>query len=120
MRLIEGVVMLVTTVVVVSIMDPRLAFLSVLSVPVLTLQAYYYSKRMRPLWLSLRDKISPDDLVGRAEPAWRQSGEGLPLRESAEIQRFAEQNSDWLKTSEESVRIRAISDPLVVLIASLA
>ncbi len=41
-------------------------------------------------------------------------------QESVEIQRFAEQNSDWLKTSEESVRIRAINDPLVVLIANLA
>ncbi len=72
MRLIEGVVMLVTTVVVVSIMNPRLAFLSVLSVPVLTLQAYYYSKRMRPLWLSLRDKTSDDRGSSRTQvaPEW--------------------------------------------------
>ncbi len=119
MRLIEGVVMLVTTVVVVSIMNPRLAFLSVLSVPVLTLQAYYYSKRMRPLWLSLRDKIS--QMTSWVEQNLRGARvvKGF-AQESAEIQRFAEQNSDWLKTSEESVRIRAINDPLVVLIANLA
>lgn len=119
MRLIEGVVMLVTTVVVVSIMNPRLAFLSVLSMPVLTLQAYYYSKRMRPLWLSLRDKIS--QMTSWVEQNLRGARvvKGF-AQESAEIQRFAEQNSDWLKTSEESVRIRAINDPLVVLIANLA
>jgi len=119
MRLIEGVVMLVTTVVVVSLMNPRLAFLSVLSVPVLTLQAYYYSKRMRPLWLSLRDQIS--QMTSWVEQNLRGTRvvKGF-AQESAEIQRFAEQNSDWLKTSEESVRIRAINDPLVVLIANLA
>lgn len=119
MRLIEGVVMLVTTVVIVSVMNPRLAFLSLLSMPVLTLQAYYYSKRMRPLWLSLRDKIS--QMTSWVEQNLRGARvvKGF-AQELAEIGRFAEQNSDWLKTSEEAVRIRAINDPLVVLITNLA
>lgn len=119
MRLVEGVVMLVTTVAIVSVMNPRLAFLSLLSMPVLTLQAYYYSKRMRPLWLSLRDKIS--QMTSWVEQNLRGARvvKGF-AQELAEIGRFAEQNSDWLKTSEEAVRIRAINDPLVVLITNLA
>ncbi len=119
MRLIEGVVIFISTLIVVALMNPRLAFLSVLSMPVLTLQAYYYSKRMRPLWLTLRDKIS--QMTSWVEQNLRGARvvKGF-AQESAEIQRFAEQNSDWLKTSEEAVRIRAINDPLVVLITNIA
>ncbi|MBN1249775.1 MAG: ABC transporter ATP-binding protein, partial [Anaerolineae bacterium] len=119
MRLIEGAVMMVSTVIIVMLMNPRLALLSLLSMPILTLQAYYYSKRMRPMWRSLRDKIS--QMTSWVEQNLRGARivKGF-AQESAEIRRFSEQNDDWLQVARDSARVRAINDPLVVLITNIS
>jgi ATP-binding cassette, subfamily B, multidrug efflux pump len=117
MRLIEGAVMLVTTTIVVTLMNPRLALLSLLAIPVLVLQAYWYSNRMRPVWRSLRDKIS--DMTSWVEQNLRGARvvKGF-AQETAEIRRFEEQNTDWLQAAQSAALIRAVNDPLVVLITN--
>ena len=118
MRLIEGAVMLVTTAIVVVLMNPRLALLSLLAIPVLVVQAYWYSKRMRPVWRSLRDKIS--DMTSWVEQNLRGARvvKGF-AQEAAEIRRFEEQNDDWLQSAQDAALIRALNDPLVVLITNI-
>ena len=119
MRLVEGIVMLVGTVIVVTLMNPKLALLSLITTPVLIVQAYYYSKRMRPLWRSLRAKIS-------SMTSWvEQNLRGARVvkgfaQEAAEIRRFDEQNEDWLTSARESTLTRALNDPLVVLITNIS
>jgi ATP-binding cassette subfamily B protein len=119
MRLIEGAVMFVSTVIVVTYMNPKLAVLALLSMPILTLQAYYYSKRMRPVWMSLRDKISTMTSWVEQNLRGARVVKGF-AQESAEIRRFADQNEDWLQVSVDSARVRAINDPLVVLITNIS
>ncbi len=119
MRLVEGIVMLIGTVIVVTLMNPKLALLSLLSTPILIVQAYYYSKRMRPLWRSLRAKIS-------SMTSWvEQNLRGARVvkgfaQEAAEVKRFEAQNEDWLKTARDSTLTRALNDPLVVLITNIS
>ena len=118
MRLIEGAVMLVSTAIVVLLMNPRLALLSLLAIPVLVVQAYLYSKHMRPVWRSIRDKIS--DMTSWVEQNLRGARvvKGF-AQEAAEIERFDEQNLDWLVSARQAALTRAINDPLVVLITNL-
>ncbi len=119
MRLLEGVVMLVVTVVVLLLMNPQLALLSLLSMPVLVVQAYHYSKKMRPLWHTLREQMSV--LTTRVEQNLR----GMRIvkgfaQEQAEIDRFAEQNDVWFGLAKDSARVRAINNPMVTLIANVS
>ncbi len=118
MRLIEGAVMLVSTAIVVLLMNPRLALLSLLAIPVLVVQAYLYSKHMRPVWRAIRDKIS--DMTSWVEQNLRGARvvKGF-AQEAAEIERFEEQNLDWLVSARQAALTRAINDPLVVLITNL-
>lgn len=118
MRLVEGAIMLIVTVIIVTVMNPRLALLSLLSMPVLLVQATRYSAKMRPVWRALRDRIS--EMTSWVEQNLRGARivKGF-AQESAEIERFKAQNDTWFAMASESARVRAINDPLVVLITNI-
>ena len=119
MRFVEGSVLLVITVVVLVAMNLQLAFLSLLSMPVLLIQAYRYSKSMRPLWRSIRDQVS-------SMTSWvEQNLRGARIvkgfaQEEAEIARFNEQNDVWFGIAEKSALLRALNDPAVVLLTNIS
>jgi len=119
MRLLEGVVMLVVTVLVLLMMNARLAMLSLLSVPLLSFHAYYYSRKMRPLWYAMQEQMAI--LTTRVEQNLR----GVRIvkgfaQEEAEIARFEAENDEWFVLSKDAVLIRAINNPLVTLIANVS
>jgi ATP-binding cassette, subfamily B, multidrug efflux pump len=119
MRFFEGIVLLIITVVVLAAMNLQLALLSLLSMPVLLIQAYRYSKNMRPLWRSIRDQVS-------SMTSWvEQNLRGARIvkgfaQEEAEIARFNEQNDAWFGLAEKSALVRAINDPAVVFLTNIS
>ena len=119
MRLLEGAVMLVVTVIVLLVMNPQLALLSLVSIPVLTYQAYHYSRKMRPLWRTLQDQMSVLTTFVEQNLRGARIVKGF-AQEKAELERFEEKNDVWFDLAKESALIRAINDPLVTLIANVS
>jgi ATP-binding cassette, subfamily B, multidrug efflux pump len=119
MRFLEGSVLLIITVVVLAAMNVQLALLSMLSMPVLLIQAYRYSKNMRPLWRSIRNHVS-------SMTSWvEQNLRGARIvkgfaQEEAEIARFNEQNDAWFGLAEKSALVRAVNDPAVVFLTNIS
>ncbi|MBN1877979.1 MAG: ABC transporter ATP-binding protein [Anaerolineae bacterium] len=119
MRLLEGALTFIVTVVIIVLMNPRLAILSLLSMPVLMFQAYRFSKAMRPLYQSIQQQMAV--LTTRVEQNLR----GMRIvkgfaQEEAEIARFESQNDIWFNLARNSSRISAINNPLVTLIANVS
>ncbi|MCD6285163.1 MAG: ABC transporter ATP-binding protein [Anaerolineae bacterium] len=119
MRFFEGSVLLIITVVVLAAMNVQLALLSLLSMPVLLIQAYRYSKNMRPLWRSIRSQVS-------SMTSWvEQNLRGARIvkgfaQEEAEIARFNEQNDTWFELAAQSALVRAVNDPAVVFLTNIS
>jgi len=118
MRLAEGALLFVVSVGVMMAMNPRLALLALVSMPLITVQAYRYSKRMRPLWRAMRDQISR--MTSRVEQNLRGARivKGF-AQEEAEIERFRQQTEAWLQMARTSAWIRAINNPAVVFLTNL-
>lgn len=119
MRLLEGILMLIVTVIVLVSMNARLALLSLLSMPVLVFQAYRYSRVMRPLWQTLQNQMAI--LTTRVEQNLRGARivKGF-AQEEAEVERFDALNDVWFELSRDSAKVRAINNPLVTLIANVS
>ncbi len=118
MRLAEGGLLFVVSVGVMVAMNPRLALLALVSMPLITFQAYRYSKRMRPLWRAMRDQISR--MTSRVEQNLRGARivKGF-AQEEAEIERFRQQTGTWLQMARTSAWIRAVNNPAVVFLTNL-
>jgi ATP-binding cassette subfamily B protein len=119
MRLVESAVTLVVTAGVLLWMNTRLAALSMLTIPVLAVQAYFYSKTLRPMWYELRDRIS--DMTSWVEQNLRGARivKGFAQEEN-EIARFEAQNEGWFELAQQTMRIRAVNNPLIFLIANIS
>ncbi|MCB9008317.1 MAG: ABC transporter ATP-binding protein [Ardenticatenaceae bacterium] len=117
-RIVDGVFLLVTTAVVLFIMSPNLAFLVMLTLPLLLWRSLSFGRRFRPLSLAIQDQLAvlttnlEQNLRGaRVVKAFAQ--------EDAEIGRFVNQNETWFNLSALSSRLQAINIPMMDLIANL-
>jgi ATP-binding cassette subfamily B protein len=117
-RIIDGAFLLVTTAVVLFIMSPNLAFLVMLTLPLLLWRSLSFGRRFRPLSLAIQDQLAvltttlEQNLRGaRVVKAFAQ--------EDAEIGRFVAQNENWFSLSALSSRLQAINIPMMDLIANL-
>jgi ATP-binding cassette subfamily B protein len=119
MRLIEGLVLLVITVIVLLVMNARLALLSLISMPILLIQAYRYSKTLRPLWRSIREQVSSMTTWVEQNLRGARIVKGF-AQERAELARFDEQNAVWFDLSERAALIRALNNPAVVLLTNIS
>jgi len=119
MRLLASVVILLATVVVLVMMNARLALLTLLSMPVLVVQTYFFGKKIRPLYYALQDQMAI--LTTRVEQNLRGARivKGF-AQEETEIARFETANDVWFNISKEATLIRAINNPLVTLIANVS
>ncbi len=118
MRLLEGATLLVGTAGVLIWMNPHLAVLALLALPVLLHQALAFSRQFRPLSLSIQQQLAV--LTTRLE----QNLSGARVvkafaQESSEIERFDRDNHHWFDLSARAARLRAVNAPLLTLIANV-
>ncbi len=118
LRILEGVLLLLTTMVVMLIMDYRLALLVFITFPFLVLQALRFGIRFRPLSLQVQKQLA------RLTTAVEQNLRGnrvvkAYVQEDAEIERFDKENDLWFDLSKRSARMQAWNIPLLFLIANL-
>ena len=118
MRIIDGVLMLFFTMVVMLIMDYRLALLILVTMPLLVFQALRFGTRYRPLSLQVQKQLAvltttvEQNLRGaRVVKAYAQ--------EDAEVNRFVAENDNWFNLSQRAASMQAFNLPLLFLIANL-
>jgi ATP-binding cassette subfamily B protein len=118
LRLAEGAILLAGTLVALLWMNPRLALLSLATMPLLIYVAFRFGQRFRPLSLEIQQQLGV--LTTRLEQNLRGARVVKAFaQEPAEITRFARENDLWFALSSEAVRLRAVNVPLLDLIAGI-
>jgi len=116
LQLVQALVLLGSTIVILVSMQPVLAGLSLLVMPIILVYMMKYTERIHPLWHARQDQVGV--LTSRLE----QNLHGMRVvrgfaQEEAEIARFAKDNDKVFDISMTIVRINALAMPLVVLMA---
>jgi ATP-binding cassette subfamily B protein len=118
LRLAEGGILLVGTLLVLLWMNPALALLALATMPLLIYVAFRFARRFRPLSLEIQQQLAV--LTTRLEQNLRGARVVKAFaQEEAEIERFDRQNDEWFELSAEAVRLRAFNVPLIDLIAAI-
>ncbi len=118
LRLVEGAVLLVGTTVALVAMNPRLAGLALLVMPLLIHRAVYFSARFRPLSLAIQQSLAV--LTTRLEQNLRGARVVKAfVQEGAETARFDAENTRWFDISVQAARLQSVNVPLMDFIANL-
>ena len=118
LRVLDGAFLALGTAVVLVAMNPRLALLVVLVLPLLTHRALYLGSRLRPLGVEIQNQLGV--LTTRLEQNLR----GMRVvkafaQEQSEMQKFEKENDAWFTLSNRNARIQSIHTPLLDLLANL-
>lgn len=117
LRIAEGATLLIGTAIVLLWMNPRLALLSLMTVPLLAYRATYFGRRFRPLSLAIQQQLAV--LTTRLEQNLRGTRVVKAFaEEEAEIDRFDQENRHWFELTIEAARLQAMNLPLMDLIAN--
>ena len=118
LRIIEAVVMLVGTEIVLFLMQPFLAFLITLIMPLLIYLALRFGRKFRPLSLRIQQQLAV--LTTQIEQNLRGSRVVKAFaQEQNEIDRFDQENDKWFQLSVAGARLQAVNAPLLLLVANL-
>ena len=117
--LANGVLLLVGTAAALIIMNPTLALLALLTMPILAQRATSFGARHRPLSLAIQEQLAvlttllEQNLRGaRIVKAFAQ--------ENAEIERFETENQKWFGLAAATAKLTALNVPMLDMIANLA
>ena len=117
--LANGVVLLIGTAAALVIMNPTLALLAMLSMPILVHRATSFGTRYRPLSVEIQQQLAV--LTTRLEQNLRGARIVKAFaQEDAEIDRFETENQKWFGLAAATARLTALNIPLLDLIANLA
>jgi ATP-binding cassette subfamily B protein len=118
LRLVDGVVLLVGTVVVLVWMNPHLALLALATMPLLGYRALYFGRRSRPLSALMQNQTAI--LTTRLEQNLRGARTVKAFaQEEAEIARFERETERWFDLAAQAARLQAVNIPLLDLIANI-
>ena len=117
--LANGIVLLIGTAVVLVIMNPTLAFMALLTMPILAQRATSFGIRFRPLSLAIQQQLAV--LTTRLEQNLRGARIVKAFaQEDVEIERFETENQKWFGLAAAAAKLTALNIPLLDLIANLA
>ncbi len=117
LRLLGSLVLAIGTAVVLVIMNPVLALLSMAALPLLARQAYKFGRQLRPLSLATQQQLAV--LTTRLEQNLRGARVVKAFaQEEAQNEQFVRENDQWFTLSAHAARLQAINNPLLDLIAN--
>ena len=117
LRLLGSLVLAIGTAVVLVIMNPVLALLSMAALPLLARQAYTFGRQLRPLSLATQQQLAV--LTTRLEQNLRGARVVKAFaQEEAQNEQFIHENDQWFALSAHAARLQAINNPLLDLIAN--
>ena len=119
LRLFQHSTLMLLTFIALLLMNPRLALLSMLLMPLMGYVAYRLGSIYRPLSLDLQHQLA------EMTTALEQNLRGAKIvkafaQEDAEIERFDQENSKWFALAEKQVKATTQHIPLLDFIASLS
>lgn len=117
LRIVEGVVLILFTAVTLLLMNPTLATLIILTLPLLLHRATKFGKQFRPLSLDIQNQL------GALTTQLEQNLRGARIvkafaQENAEIERFTAENEKWFELAAKSTRVQAVHAPMLDMIAN--
>lgn len=119
LRLVEGGVLLLGTAVFLLSMNPRLALLTLATMPLLAYRAFQFGRQFRPLSAAIQQQLAV--LTTRLEQNLRGARIVKSFaQEDAEIERFDADNDHWFALSAKSAQLQAFNIPAIDFIANLA
>ena len=117
--LANGVVLLIGSAVALILMDPLLALLAMLTMPILAHRAMRFGARYRPLSMEIQQQLAV--LTTRLEQNLRGARIVKAFaQEDTEIDRFETENQKWFGLAAATARLTALNMPMLDLIANLA
>lgn len=116
-RLVGSAILALGTAVMLFLMNPALALLSMAILPLLAYRAYQFGRRLRPVSLAIQQGLAV--LTTRLEQNLRGARVVKSFaQESAENEHFDRENNHWFALSAESVWLQAINAPMLDLISN--
>ncbi|NSW52048.1 MAG: ABC transporter ATP-binding protein [Anaerolineae bacterium] len=117
-RVLESTFLMLITIAVMLLMNPLLALLALVSLPLLIIQSIRFGRVFRPLSHQIQQQLSA--LTTRVEQNLR----GVRVvktfaQEEAEMERFLVENQKWYDLSATSARLQSNNMPLLHLIANI-
>jgi ATP-binding cassette subfamily B protein len=118
LRIAEGITLLVGTAFLLVLMNPRLAFLALLTTPLLAYRALDFGRHFRPLSLAIQQQLAV--LTTRLDQNLRGARVVKAFaQEETEIARFDRENVRWFGLSVQAARLQAVNLPMLDLIANI-
>ncbi len=119
LRLFQSSSLLLLTFIALLLMNPLLALLSMMLMPLLAYVAFRFGRIYRPLSLDLQHQLAEMTTV------LEQNLRGAKIvkafaQEKAEIQRFNDENRKWFSLAQAQVKVQTQHIPLLDFIASLS
>ena len=117
-RILDGILMIIVTMIILIVMDYRLGLFVLVSMPILIHRAYYFGSRFRPLSLLVQKQVA------RLTTAVEQNLRGSRVvkayaQEPEEIERFEEENQRWFELTRSAARLQAVNVPLMFLLSNI-
>jgi len=117
-RILDGILMIIVTMIILIVMDYRLGLFVLVSMPFLIHRAYYFGSRFRPLSLLVQKQVA------RLTTAVEQNLRGSRVvkayaQEPEEIERFEEENQRWFELTRSAARLQAVNVPLMFLLSNI-
>lgn len=119
LRLFQSSTLMLLTFVALLLMNPQLALLSMLLMPVLGYIAFRFGRIFRPLSLDLQQQLAEMTTVLEQNLRGSRIVKAF-AQEDAEIRRFEEKNRDWFALARKQVIVQTQHIPLLDFIASLS
>ena len=118
LRIVDGSVLFLGTLVLMVAMSPGLALLSLVTIPLLGWRAFAFGRRQRPLSVQLQEQMGV--MTSRVEQNLRGARQVRAFaQEEAEIARFDRDVGAWFGVSAANARLTAINVPLLDALANL-
>jgi len=118
-RVVDGSLAMLTTAIILLAMNPRLALLAIVAMPLLVMRSIDFGFKFRPLSVKIQKQMSV--LTTRIEQSLRGARVVKAFaREGDEIARFEQENEEWYALSAYSARLQATGGSMLQLIANLA
>ena len=119
LRLFQSVTLLIGSFIALLFMNPRLALLSMATMPVLAYIAFRFGRVMRPLSIDIQQQLAVLTTVLEQNLRGSRIVKAF-AQERAEIERFEAANNRWFDLSAFAIRVTSINVPLIDFIAGLS
>jgi ABC-type multidrug transport system fused ATPase/permease subunit len=118
-RVVDGTLAMLITAIILLTMNPKLALLAIIAMPLLIIRSVDFGFKFRPLSVKIQAQLST--LTTRIEQSLRGARVVKAFaREGDEIARFEQENETWYNLSAQSARLQASGSSMLQLIANLA